>query len=357
MPDATLLELQHDPAPRPGKRGPSAYDLAKIGFFLFGFPKNAFGSIDVTNRCNLRCRHCYYYAGPEEELPGELDADAWVERLEALRRENPFWEFPFFNCSWVGGDPLIRKGIIERCKKYFRYNTVVTNGTMPIPDWPDVNWYVSIDGDEELHESIRDPERRYRGNGGKGIYRRIQDNVAKSKHLGISVAYCINRENARCIESVVKEWYEAGAKHITFDFFTPVEGLDDRLWLDYAERDRVIDKLLALRRLYGDFFVLPARAFELMRSENCRDVTDACLLRTKSFALDASGKPKGKCVMGDTADCDRCGCVVPFYLRSLTDRGMILRDLGASAVDGAQRLAARVGFRWAVSAERRSPRA
>ncbi|HEV8322788.1 MAG TPA: radical SAM protein [Myxococcota bacterium] len=344
MPDLPVLELHHDPAPRPRKKGPSAYDLAKIAFFFFGFPKNAFGSIDVTNRCNLRCRHCYYYAPPEEELPDELAADAWVARLEALRRQNPFWEFPFFNCSWVGGDPLIRKGIIERCKKFFRYNTVVTNGTIPLPDWPDVNWYVSIDGDEELHEQIRDPQRHFRRNGGAGIHARIKNNLERSKHLGITITYCINRENVRCIEKVVKEWYEAGAKHVTFDFFTPVEGLDDGLWLDFAERDRVIDKLIALRRVYGDFFVLPERAFRLMRSATARDVTDNCLLRTKSFALDAAGQPKGKCVMGDTADCDRCGCVVPFYLRSLTDRTLILRDLGASAVNGGQRLLAQIGL-------------
>jgi MoaA/NifB/PqqE/SkfB family radical SAM enzyme len=339
MPEPRLT-LRHAPAPRPAPPVLSAYKLAKVAFFLVGFPRNAFGSIDVTSRCNLRCRHCYYYAGPEEELPGELGPDAWVERLEALRREHPRWEFPFFNCTWVGGDPLIRRGVIERCRRYFRYNTVVTNGTIPLPDWRDVNWYVSIDGDAEVHERIRDPEGRFRRNGGPGIHRRIKDNVERNRHLGITIAYCINRRNAHCIEGVVKEWYDAGARHITFDFFTPVEGLDDALWLDFAERDRVIDTLIALRRVYGDFFVLPERAFDLMRSERCRDVTDRCLLRTRSFALDASGNPKGKCVMGDAADCDRCGCVAPFYLRSLTDRTLILRDLGAGALAGVQRLLA-----------------
>jgi MoaA/NifB/PqqE/SkfB family radical SAM enzyme len=30
--------------------------------FIFGLPKFAVGSIDVTNRCNLRCEHCYFFA-------------------------------------------------------------------------------------------------------------------------------------------------------------------------------------------------------------------------------------------------------------------------------------------------------
>ena len=334
----SLLELEHDPAPRTRwqKKGPSAYDLAKVGFFLFGFPRNAFGSIDVTNRCNLRCTHCYYYAGPDDELPGELSPDQWVERLEAIKASQPLWEFPFFNCSWVGGDPLIRKDVIERCKGYFRYNTIVTNGTIPLPDWPDVSWYISVDGDEALHNEIRDPESSWSKNGKPGLHARVKENVARNAHLGITICYVVTRENAHCIEGVVKEWHEAGAKHITFDFFTPVTGLGNEQWLELHERDEVLDKLIALRRIYGDFFVIPERVFDLMRSQNCRDVTDNCLLRVKSFNFDASGKKKGKCVMGDEADCSRCGCVVPFYLRGLSDREFILRDLGRSALRGLQ---------------------
>jgi len=337
---SATLTLKHDPAPRPMRGGPTTYDLAKVAFFLFGFPKNAFGSIDITSRCNLRCRHCYYFAGPEEDLPRELSADQWVARLEELRRAHPPWQFPFFNCSWVGGDPLLRKDVIERCRPYFRYNTIVTNGTIPLPNWPDVNWYVSIDGDEAIHESIRDRDQNFRKNGRPGIYARIKDNIASSRHLGVTIAYCITRDNAHCIEGVVKEWYEVGAKHITFDFYTPVEGNEnDRLWLDFHERDQVLDTLVALRRIYGDFFVIPERVLNLMRSSRCRDVTDNCLLKTRSFALDASGRQKGKCVMGDIADCDRCGCVVPYYLRSLTDRPMVLQDIGRGALSRGRQLA------------------
>ena len=332
------LEIEHHPAPRTKHRA-TAFDLAKVAFFAFGFPRNAFGSIDITSRCNLRCRHCYYFAGPEEDLPHELDADQWVTRLEELKRTSG--RFPFFSCTWVGGDPLIRKNVIERCKPFFRYNTIVTNGTIPLPDWPDVNWYVSIDGDEEVHEHVRDRDKLFRRGRRNGIYRVIMDNVTRNQHLGITIAYCISRDNVHCIERVVKDWYEAGAQHITFDFFTPVTGLEnDAMWLDYGERDAVIDKLLALRRIYGDFFAIPERVFRLMRSDRCRSVTDNCLLREKSFALDASGKIKGKCVMGDAADCDRCGCVVPFFLRSLVDRRLILGDLARSAAGSSRRLLA-----------------
>ena len=240
--------------------------------------------------------------------------------LEELRRANPVWQFPFFNCSWVGGEPLLRKEMIQRCRRHFRYNTVVTNGMIPLPDWRDVNWYVSIDGDEETHDYLRDRP---------GAHARARRHVGQSVHLGITIAYCITLRNAHCIERVVRDWRSLGAKHITFDFYTPIDGVtDDDLWIPLDERDRILDRLIALSRLHQGFFVIPERVFRLMRSRRCREVTDNCLLRGKSFAFDAAGRSKGKCVMGERADCDRCGCVVPYYLRSLTDRRMILTDLG-----------------------------
>jgi Fe-coproporphyrin III synthase len=321
------LKLDHNPGPRPRRHKLlSAYDLAQVAFFFLGFPKNGFGSIDVTNRCNLRCRHCYFF---EQDLPEELTVEQWVAKLEELRRGSPIWEFPFFNCSWVGGEPLLRTELIDRCKGFFRYNTIVTNGTIPLPEWHGVQWYVSVDGDEEIHEHLRDK---------KGCYRRALRHVTEKAHLRITIAYCISRNNAHCIERVVRDWHEAGATHITFDFYTPISGLEDKdLWVPFEERDRILDTLIALRRVYGDFFVIPERVLRLMRSERCRSVTDHCLLLRKSFAFDAAGRSKGKCVMGEKADCDRCGCVVPYYLRAITDRRMIIEDLGREALLRARR--------------------
>jgi Fe-coproporphyrin III synthase len=322
------LMLEHQAVPhRHRQRTVSAYDLAKIAFFFLGFPKNGFGSIDATNRCNLRCRHCYFF---EQELPEELSVAQWVAKLEEIKRSSPRWEFPFFNCSWVGGEPLLRQDLIERCKGFFRYNTIVTNGTIPLPDWREVNWYVSVDGDEEVHDYLRDK---------KGSYARALRHVQEKTHLGITVAYCISKGNAHCIERVVKDWYAAGAKHITFDFYTPIEGIDDStLWIPFEARDQILEVLLELRRIYGNFFVIPARVLRLMRSDHCQDVTANCLLHRKSFAFDAAGRSKGKCVMGEKADCTRCGCVVPYYLRAITDRRMILRDIGAGALHRASQL-------------------
>ncbi len=332
--DAPLLRLAHHPVAVKKTKLFSAYDLAKVGFFLFGFPKNAFGSIDVSKECNLRCKHCYFF---EQDYEGELTVDAWIARLEKMRAEHGM---PFFQCTWVGGEPLIRKDLIERGRKYFRHNTVVTNGTIPLPDWPDVHFYISIDGDEERHEAIRRK---------KGIYRRAMRNIAEHPEQEVTIAYCITRENVDCIEQAVIDWSRAGAHRMTFDFYTPIETIEARdqeksgesMFLPLAERDHVLDQLLALKEIYGDFFVLPERAFRLMKSDVCKSVTDNCLFATKSFALGPDGTPKEKCMMGAKADCDRCGCVVPFYLASLVDRKLIVKDMANEISLATKRTSAR----------------
>jgi sulfatase maturation enzyme AslB (radical SAM superfamily) len=327
-----LLSLTHRAPPPKRRKLLSAYDLAQVGFFLFGFPKNGFGSIDVSKECNLRCAHCYFF---EQDYASELSVEEWVVKLEKLKRESSRLEFPFFQCTWVGGEPLIRKDLIERGRKYFAYNTVVTNGTIPLPDWPDVNWYISIDGDEETHERIRKK---------RGIYKRAMRNVAEHPNLAVTVAYCITKSNVHCLERAIIDWAEAGAARMTFDFYTPIASIeercsDDDLFLPLKERDRVLDQLIALKKIYGDFFVLPERTFRLMKSAVSKQVTDHCLFAEKSFAFGPDGALKEKCMMGPKADCDRCGCVVPFYMASLTDRRRIASDVATQLGHAARRAA------------------
>ncbi|MEE9487319.1 MAG: radical SAM protein [Candidatus Brocadiales bacterium] len=287
------------------------YDLAR--FDILGKPKGAIGSIDVTNRCNLRCRHCYFYAHDYESEP-ELTDDQWIEKFEGLKKEG----FPFYQCSWIGGEPLLRKSLIEKGMRYFRSNLVTTNGTIELPDWHDVNFYVSIDGPREMHDSMR----------GKGTYDKIVRNINRPE-LKILLSMVITRENYEGVEAFVDEWRErGGVKGVLFQFYTPVKGLkNDGLWPGWELRDKTIDELLRLKDIHGDFIFLPNEAFEMMRSDRCQAITRDCLFRQVSFCLDPQGREKKPCMMGPMADCSRCGCVLPFHLKCLEDRRLVLREL------------------------------
>jgi sulfatase maturation enzyme AslB (radical SAM superfamily) len=279
-------------------------------------PKRTFCSIDATAKCNLRCKHCYHFAHEQSREP-ELTVDEWIARIEEMQRDKPF-----FSCTWVGGEPLLRKELVERGKKYFRSNRVVTNGTLELPDWSDVEFHISIDGTEKMHDAIR----------GEGCYARIKANLEKAdrKGLKVAVACCLNRENVGCIENLIEEWRGVPAvRHILFDFFTPMRGeANEGLWLSFEERDAVLANLKRLKKKYGEFIGAPPATFDLMRSDKAyKSVGKNCVCVRNGIALDAWGKPKTPCVMGPKADCVRCGCIVPFSVRAWKKPSNLLREI------------------------------
>jgi MoaA/NifB/PqqE/SkfB family radical SAM enzyme len=293
----------------------SLYSLAQIGFFLFGIPRHSFGSVDVTNQCNLRCDHCYFF---EQDHDVQWSLEQWRELFEQMKVEG----FRFYQCTWVGGEPLLRPEIIELGRRYFKYSTVTTNGSIALPDWKDVSWYISVDGGRLLHEQMRNTP---------GLYDTIKQTIEQSNGLKITIAYCITRENCSEISASLEEWsWNPKVRNMVFSFFTPVRGLDDSLWLEWDEKDQILELLIEKKKTYGAFIVNTERALRLMKSGRSRSVTDRCPFAEKSFALGPDGRMKEPCMLGPKADCDRCGCVVPFYLKSLTDRSLVIRDVASA---------------------------
>lgn len=301
--------------PRPPKPFFSLYNLARLGFFLFGIPNNSFGSVDVTNQCNLRCDHCYFF---EQEHSSEWSLEQWGAKFESMKAAG----LRSFQCTWVGGEPLLRLPLVELGRRYFKYNTVTTNGSLPLPDWKDVSWYISVDGGRESHDKMRNLP---------GLYDTIKQNINATEGLKITIAYCITGENFSEISESLEEWSRnPKVRNMVFSFFTPVRGLDDSLWPGWDEKDRILELLIEKKKLYGDFIVNTERALRLMKSDRARTVTDRCPFAEKSFALGPDGVMKEPCMLGSKADCDRCGCVVPFYLKSLTDRKLVVGDLATA---------------------------
>jgi MoaA/NifB/PqqE/SkfB family radical SAM enzyme len=300
---------------RPPKPHFSRYNLAQFWFFLFGIPRHSFGSIDVTNQCNLRCDHCYFF---EQDHNHQWSLEQWRGLFEQMKAER----FRFYQCTWVGGEPLLRPEIIELGRRYFKYSTVTTNGSIALPDWKDVSWYISVDGGRRQHEQMRNTP---------GLYDTIRQTIEQSVGLKITIAYCITRENCSEISASLEEWNRnPKVRNMVFSFFTPVRGLDDSLWLEWDDKDRIIELLMEKKKRYGAFIVNTERALGLMKSGRARSVTDSCPFAEKSFALSPDGIMKEPCMLGPKADCDRCGCVVPFYLKSLTDRSLVIRDVASA---------------------------
>jgi hypothetical protein len=187
---------------------------------------------------------------------------------------------------------------------------------MELPDWTDCTWVISIDGTEESFAKMRAP----------GIYQKIKENVLRHPDLKIQISCVLTSLTVDCIEDLIVECGPLARGGIIFDFFTPVNKLDEALWLDWETRDRLIDDLKALKRKYPGVINMLDSTLDLMKSQNARSVTDNCLFKEKAFTLAADGSPKGKCMMGDNADCDKCGCVVPFYMATMNSPLLLAKE-------------------------------
>ncbi len=288
--------------------------LPRLAFFCVGFIKGSFFSIDVTKRCNLRCKHCYFY---KTESPEELSPEAWEKRIKELKKNYKLT----YSATWVGGEPLLRQDVIERCKGLFMHNLLVTNGSIPFPLWSKVYYHVSIDGDEKTHDEVR---------GKQGLYKTIMTNISNAPDIKISAAMCINTMNKGTIEHVVRDLYDTNVDEVMFDFYTPsLKEPNDPLVMSDKEKQDTIKQLLDLKHnsRYGAVIDMPDDVFLNMLPKNMKKVVSKCSFRTHGIALDTGGNIKPKCMMGVDADCSKCGCVVPYYLHYRKNKKQIAKSI------------------------------
>ena len=82
--------------------------------------------IEVTSRCNLRCRYCYYYDNPTVEYR-DLSTEEWLQFFDELGR------CAVMDVTIQGGEPLIRRDLPQLiegiCRNRMRFS-ILSNGTL-----------------------------------------------------------------------------------------------------------------------------------------------------------------------------------------------------------------------------------
>ena len=151
-----------------------AKDLIFSRFFK---PRPLVVHINITNKCNLKCAHCYG-SYPEKQMERELPTEKWLNLVDELAKCGTK------RIDVAGGEPLLRKDIgeiLDRMKKRRMIVTMNTNGQF-IKDKIDVvkklnTICVSIDGDEKSHDEVK----------GEGAYRKSMEGIKIAKQNGLTV--------------------------------------------------------------------------------------------------------------------------------------------------------------------------
>jgi SynChlorMet cassette radical SAM/SPASM protein ScmE len=279
--------------------------------------------LEITARCNLRCRYCYFFNNPAIEYR-DLPTDEWLKFFDELG------SLGVMRVTLAGGEPFIREdlplllaGIVRNRMRF----SLLSNGVL-IGD--EIATYiagtgrcehvqVSVDGSSAaVHDSCR----------GKGSFDGAIRGIRTLQRHGIHVAVrvTIHRNNVHDLENI--------ARFLLEDLGLPGFGTNaagymgtcrvnaDDLLLNLAERQEAMATLLSLATKYPSR--ISASAGPLAEARGWRQMEEARTEGKPAFPnrgrLTACGCPRSK--ISVRAD----GTIVPCNMLNHIGLGRINRD-------------------------------
>lgn len=237
-------------------RHSSAKELLRRVFFAFSYkgvhkPLILPGSIkiEITRRCNLSCKHCLADSSPES-YP-ELSLQEIIDLMSQAKT------LGVTSIGLVGGEPFMRKDlphIVEAAADIGLYYSVSTNGMLITEDNVKMikskflrKASVSIDGDREYHNHLREHKNAY-----DFAFRGIR--ILKSEKIPVAIAMMINKGNKHLIEAVIEDSISAKADFFVINDLIPAgRGVEIRdNCLSYPEYMEITAQMAGFRKKYGD---------------------------------------------------------------------------------------------------------
>ncbi|MER9439195.1 radical SAM protein [Mesorhizobium sp. M0618] len=188
-------------------------------------------SVDVTRKCNLRCKGCYFFVEGMDKVDDAASAefDHFIMKEEA--RGTNF-------VTVLGGEPSLAQDRVLRLAEHFKL-VIVTNGVKPLP-WlglEDTTIAISVWGDRETDRRLRGYDRiniferalaHYRSDPRVVWYMTLPS--SPSEQTEESVAACIENGNL-----------------VGFNYYGDLEGLGGSLdhGAGFSEARRFVEQMLA----------------------------------------------------------------------------------------------------------------
>jgi len=279
--------------------------------------------VEITSRCNLRCRYCYYFDNPAVEYR-DLDTATWQRFFDELGRCN------VMEVCVSGGEPFMRPDLIDLLHGIVRNRmrfSIASNGGLIDDDRAAAvaatrrcnNVQISVDGScAEIHDVGR----------GRGSFDGAMRGIRTLQRHGVPIAVrvTIHRHNVRDLPAIARLLLE--------DLEIPSFGTNaasalgsclrsaDEIALSTADRQLAMQTLVALNAHYRGR--IAAFAGPLADAEAWTRMQAARRARTPGFAnggrLTACG-----CVF-DKIAIRADGAIVPCTMLAHLELGRIGRD-------------------------------
>lgn len=245
------------------------------------------GTIIVTDKCNLSCKHCSVnnitaVVHPYVQIKKEMQQlyDMGVRILFFCGGETFLWQ---------DGDKTIRDLVVEAKEMGFLIVNVVTNGTYPI-DLPEADLILlSLDGDKEHHNIIRGD-----------TYDKIMDNIVHATADNICFYMAINQINKDTIAHVCRTARDTkNVRAVSFNFHTPYPDTKE-LALSVEEKKKCCATIVQMMKEGAPIFNLKS-AFPYLIHNNFPTPCHQCVVMENGILSVC-----GRCI--DVPGlCEKCG--------------------------------------------------
>lgn len=182
--------------------------------------------VHLTDKCNLRCKHCYQEGIDYNRIMSISDFKLLLEQFKELEKATGA-NGRVMNIT--GGEPLVVPDIMAYIdaaiasgveKINFLTNGLLLNSEIlyEFKKRKIIEVQVSLEGPEEVNDAIR----------GSGTYAKILEKIklANEAVLPLKVSYTLNGNNYKYVAETIDSVAAAGARAIWFDRMIPFKGND-----------------------------------------------------------------------------------------------------------------------------------
>lgn len=245
--------------------------------------------IFITERCNLRCKHCSVYKTENARVMRMSEIEDHLRY--AYAQGSRFLDIEGGETTlWRDGDKTVNDVIDLAHRIGFFTVTITTNAQQ------DISWvradslWVSMDGVGRYHDEIR----------GEGAFARLEHNVSHSGLPHLSVNMVVNSLNYHCLDQAMDYVKNNTAiEQISINFHTPFPGTE-YLELPQEKRVDIIDRVIDYKR----------RGYPIMNSySGLRKMKHVERLKNRCWVTNFiyPDGSRGFCVGMGTDICRKCG--------------------------------------------------
>ena len=260
---------------------------------------------DVTNKCNLRCKGCFFFSSNEHKAAAEeMDIQKWEAFIEKEMARG-------VNLAiLIGGEPTL---YLDRVEAFYKRlpTFCATNGLIKIPRdrFPDLMLGISLWGDEADEKILR----------GKDTFSISSKNYAGDPN--VYYLYTLTPNQIGKIERIIKKIKDAGLK-VHLQLLSNDEGVDGFSWEQAqlkairAEMNDMLDRYpntVISSKYYHEIITTGKMLGKTFGWDECPSVTqpldtrDPQPKRLIEFIRWASDlNTMHRCCTSETRDCSNC---------------------------------------------------